>query len=76
MVEFIVVDCESSYNGILGRPALWKVMAFIVGHMLMMKLLSPAGIVTIRGDQLAVRGCYTIDLDNCHAPTLKFYLIY
>lgn len=63
-IDFIVVDCDSSYNGILGRPALWKVMAFIVGHMLMMKLPSPANIVTIRGDQLAARGCYAIDQDN------------
>jgi len=64
LVDFIIVDCDSSYNGILGRPALWKAKAFIAGHMLMMKLPSPTGIVTVRGDQLAARGCYAIDGDN------------
>ncbi|KAL6140230.1 hypothetical protein ACLB2K_058530 [Fragaria x ananassa] len=63
-VDFIIVDCDSSYNGILGRPALWKIKAFIAGHMLIMKLPSPTGVVTIQGDQLAARGCYTIDRDN------------
>ncbi|XP_004306247.1 PREDICTED: uncharacterized protein LOC101311121 [Fragaria vesca subsp. vesca] len=63
-IDFIVVDCDSSYNGILGRPTLWKVKAFIAGHILLMKLPFPAGIVTIWGDQLAARGCYAIDQDN------------
>ncbi|XP_004293129.1 PREDICTED: enzymatic polyprotein-like [Fragaria vesca subsp. vesca] len=63
-IDFIVIDCDSSYNGILRRLALWKIKAFIAGHMLMMKLPSPAGIVTIRGDQLAARGCYAINQDN------------
>nr|XP_011462142.1 PREDICTED: uncharacterized protein LOC101299850 [Fragaria vesca subsp. vesca] len=60
-VEFIVVDYESSYNGILGRPALWKLKSFVVGHMLIMKVPTPTGIITIRGDQTAAKSCYAID---------------
>ncbi|KAL6180861.1 hypothetical protein ACLB2K_047520 [Fragaria x ananassa] len=54
-IEFIVVDCESSYNGILGRSALWKFKSFVAGHMLMMKLPTPTEIITIQGDQGAAR---------------------
>ncbi|XP_004308205.1 PREDICTED: uncharacterized protein LOC101307735 [Fragaria vesca subsp. vesca] len=61
IVEFIVVDCESSYNGILGRPALLKLKSFVAGHMLMMKVPTPTGVITIRGDQGAARSCYAID---------------
>ncbi|XP_004298152.1 PREDICTED: uncharacterized protein LOC101300818 [Fragaria vesca subsp. vesca] len=60
-VEFIVVDCESSYNGILRRPMLWKLKSFVAGHMLMMKVPTPTGVITIRGDQAATRSCYAID---------------
>nr|XP_004297909.2 PREDICTED: uncharacterized protein LOC101304378 [Fragaria vesca subsp. vesca] len=60
-VEFIVVDCESSYNGILGRPALWKLKSFVAGHMLMMKVPTPTGVITIWGDQAVARSCYAID---------------
>ncbi|KAL6181966.1 hypothetical protein ACLB2K_043389 [Fragaria x ananassa] len=51
LVKFIVVDCESSYNGILGRLALWKMKTFVAGHMLITKIPTPTGIATIRGDQ-------------------------
>ncbi|XP_024190427.1 uncharacterized protein LOC112194417 [Rosa chinensis] len=36
--KFIVVDCVSSYNAILGRPTLWRLKTFIAGHTLMMKV--------------------------------------
>ncbi|XP_040374696.1 uncharacterized protein LOC121052853 [Rosa chinensis] len=62
--EFIVVDCVSSYNAILGRPALWRLKTFIAGHMLMMKVPTPAGTATIRGDQAAARKCYSLTVSR------------
>ncbi|XP_024163785.1 uncharacterized protein LOC112170691 [Rosa chinensis] len=62
--EFIIVDCVSSYNAILGRPALWRLKTFIAGHMLMMKVPTPAGITTIRGDQAAARKCYSLTVSR------------
>ena len=57
--EFIVVDCLSSYNAILGRPALNKLRCIIAGHMLLLKFPTPAGTASIRGDQQIARKCYT-----------------
>ncbi|XP_062005651.1 uncharacterized protein LOC133722801 [Rosa rugosa] len=62
--EFIVVDCASSYNAILGRPALWRLKTFIAGHMLMMKVPTPVGIATILGDQTAARQCYSLTVSR------------
>ncbi|XP_004295300.1 PREDICTED: uncharacterized protein LOC101307475 [Fragaria vesca subsp. vesca] len=69
-IEFIVVDCESSYNEILGRPALWKLKSFVAGQMLMMKLPTLMGIITIRGDQRAARSCYAIDNERKRSEVL------
>ena len=55
------MDRESSYNGILGRPALWKLKSFVTGHMLMIKVPTPIGVITVRGDQMAARNCHVID---------------
>ncbi|KAK9911092.1 hypothetical protein M0R45_035015 [Rubus argutus] len=57
--EFIVVDCLSSYNAILGRPALNKLKCIIAGHMLLMQFPTPAGTASIRGNQQIARKCYT-----------------
>ena len=56
--EFIIIDCLSSYNAILGRPALNKLKCFIAGHMLLMKFPTPAGTTSIRGDQQIACKCY------------------
>lgn len=57
--EFIVVDCLSSYNAILGRPALNKLRGIIAGHMLLIKFPTPTGTASIRGDLQIARKCYT-----------------
>ncbi|XP_062020938.1 uncharacterized protein LOC133737390 [Rosa rugosa] len=62
--EFIVIDCASSYNAILGRPTLWRLKTFIAGHMLMMKVPTPVGIATIRGDKAAARQCYSLTVSR------------
>ncbi|XP_024164122.1 uncharacterized protein LOC112171122 [Rosa chinensis] len=53
--HFIVVDYPSSYNIILGRDAIWGLQCFVAGHMLMMKIPTLGGILTIRGDQELAR---------------------
>ena len=57
-VNFLVVDCSSSYNVIIGRPTLnnWKAVTSI--YRLSVKFPTGYGIRKVQGDQLATRKCY------------------
>ena len=57
-VNFLVVDCSSSYNAIIERPTLnsWKVVTST--YHLSVKFLTEYGIGQVHGDQLAARECY------------------
>ena len=62
-VTFLVVDCSSTYNAIIGRPTLnsWKVVTST--YHLMIKFLTEYGVGELRGDQLAARKCYIVMLE-------------
>ena len=49
-IEFEVVDLESPYHALLGRPAMAKFMTSTHVGYLKMKLPGPRGIITISGD--------------------------
>ena len=57
-VNFLIVDCSSFYNAIIGRPTLnnWKVVTSI--YHLLVKFPTDYGIGQVQGDQLAARECY------------------
>ena len=57
-VNFLVVDCLSSYNAIIGRLTLnsWKVVTST--YHLSIKFPTEHGIGQVQGDQLAARECY------------------
>ena len=57
-VNFLVVDCSSSYNVIIGRPTLnsWKTVTST--YHLSVKFPTEYGIGQAQGDQLAARECY------------------
>ena len=57
-VNFLVVDCLSSYNTIIGRPTLnsWKVVTSI--YHLSVKFLTEYGVGQRQGNQLEARECY------------------
>ena len=63
-VTFLVVNCSSAYNGILGRPSLnsWKVATFT--YHLMIKFPTEYGIEELRGDQMAAIECYIAMLET------------
>jgi hypothetical protein len=48
-IMFDVVDIESAYHAILGRPAMVKFMAFECYVGMCMKMPGPKGVITIRG---------------------------
>ena len=62
-VTFLVVDCSSTYNGILGRPTLNSWKAATSTYHLMIKFPTEYGIGDLRRDQVAARECYITILD-------------
>ena len=57
-VNFLVVDCSSSYNAIIGRPTLNSWKAITSTYYLSAKFLTEYGVGQTQGDQLATRECY------------------
>ncbi|XP_020426600.1 uncharacterized protein LOC109950865 [Prunus persica] len=55
---FLIVDCLTAYNVILGRSALAQMRVFISTHMLLLKFPTSNGTCTVHGDQLGARSCY------------------
>ena len=57
-VTFLVVDCSSAYNAILGCPTLnlWK--AITSTYHLMIKFPIEYRVGEVKGDQVAARECY------------------
>ncbi|XP_058078135.1 uncharacterized protein LOC131226481 [Magnolia sinica] len=62
MVDFLVVNCPSTYNVILRRPSLNSMMAVVSTYHLMMKLPTIGGVSYLRGDQCEARHCYSVAL--------------
>ena len=57
-VNFLVVDCSSSCNAIIGRPTLNSWKAFMSTYHLLVKFPTEHGIGQVHGDQLAAKECY------------------
>ena len=57
-IDFLVVDCPSTYNVILGRPTLNKLKAATLIYYLKVKFPTAHDIGEIRGDQVLARECY------------------
>ena len=57
-VNFLMVDCSSSYNVIIGRPTLnsWKAVTFT--YHLSVKFPTEYGVGEVQGDQLAAKKYY------------------
>ena len=70
-VTFLVVDCSSAYNDIIGRPTLNSWKAATSTYHLMIKFPTEYGIGELRGDQVAARECYIAMLElEDHQQTL------
>ena len=70
-VTFLVVDCSSAYNGIIGRPTLNSWKAATSTYHLMIKFPTEYGIEELQGDQVAARECYVAMLEmEDHQQTL------
>ena len=59
-LEFEVVDLESPYHALLGRPALAKFMISTHVAYLKMKMPGPNGVITVAGDYKKAIQCATV----------------
>ena len=57
-VNFLVVDCSSSYNAIIGRPTLNSWKAVTSTYHLSVKFPTKHEVGQVQGDQLAAKECY------------------
>jgi hypothetical protein len=53
-VQFDVAEVKLPFNAIIGRPALYQFMAIAHYGYLVLKMPSPAGVLTMPGDRAAV----------------------
>jgi hypothetical protein len=56
-IKFKVADFESSYHAIFGQPALAKFMAILHYSYLLLKMLGPNGVLSLRGDLKRAFNC-------------------
>ena len=62
-VEFLVVDCLSAYNIIIGRPTLNKLRAVTLTYHRLVRFPTKHGIGELKGDQATTRECYFASLE-------------
>lgn len=68
VVDFLVVDCPSSYNVILGRPTLNQMEAVTSTYHILMCFPTKEGVGEVRGDQVTARECYVTSLNGEPTP--------
>ena len=57
-LDFLVIDCPSSYNVIIGRPTLNRWKAATSTYCLKVKFPTDSGVGEVKGDQVLARECY------------------
>jgi hypothetical protein len=67
-IKFEVADFETSYHAILGRPAIAKFMAVPHYTFLVLKMPSPAGVLSLQGDLKILHDCDTeaVEIASTH----------
>ena len=65
-MTFLMVDCSSAYNAILGRPTLNSWKAVTSTYHLMIKFPTDYRVGELLGNQVAARECYMamMEMDN------------
>jgi hypothetical protein len=56
-LEFEVMDFQSQYHAILGRPAYFRFMAVSHHAYLLLKMLGPNGVITVKGNFARFDAC-------------------
>ena len=61
-VRFLVVDAQSAYNMLLGRPSLNAIKAIPSAYHMMIKFPTISGVGMVRGDQRVSKECYSASI--------------
>ena len=61
-LDFLAIDCSSSYNVIIGRPTLNRWKAVMSTYCLKVKFPIKNGVREVKGDQVLARECYQVVL--------------
>ena len=61
-IDFLIVDCPSTYNIILGKPALNRLKVVTSTYHLKVKFPTAHRVGEIKGDQVLARECYQVAL--------------
>ena len=61
-LDFLAIDCSSSYNVIIGRPTLNRWKAVMSTYCLKVKFPIKNGVREVKGDQELARECYQVVL--------------
>ncbi|KAM2340798.1 hypothetical protein ACFX1X_020214 [Malus domestica] len=69
--NFLVLDCPTVYNVILGRTGINDLKAMVSTHMLLMKFPTLYGNGYIRGDQFSARSSYNTSVKQQHLHVPK-----
>ena len=69
-LDFLVVDCPSSYNVIIGRPTLNRWKATTSTYRLKVKFPTDNGVGEVKGDQILAKECYQAVLASRENHTL------
>ncbi|XP_017256291.1 uncharacterized protein LOC108225848 [Daucus carota subsp. sativus] len=67
LTKFLVIDCDSTYNIIMGRPWIHDLKAVPSTFHQVLKFPTPWGVQEIRGEQSMARECYK----TCMKPTAQ-----
>ncbi|XP_026451301.1 uncharacterized protein LOC113351555 [Papaver somniferum] len=70
-IVFCVVDVESPYNSLIGRPWLHGILGVASTFHQCIKFPLPQGIGVIRGDLIEGKTCHEIDVDKCEERASK-----
>lgn len=58
MTDFLIIDCPSAYNVVMGRPVMNDLNLVILIKALAIKFPTPNGTGCMKGEQYSVRRCY------------------
>ena len=63
MIDFLVVNCPSAFNGVLGRPLLRALKVVTLIHCLTMKFPTASGTCQVQGRKCDSRECYSRSIE-------------
>lgn len=72
--NWLIVDCETSYNAIIDRLRLTKLRAAISPHQLLLKFPTGRGIAKVKGNQIAAKECYVSSLHSWDSNAMDIRL--